>query len=468
MVDSSNALTLQYYRGTVVALWNQDAGNFPNVLSKYFVWDERTLEWRSEGRKYREIVTDLLAEKIPFTDQAKNYNKLPLPLSKPIIPRQHQKEALSAWIQAGRNGVVSLPTGAGKTILAMLAMAETARPTLVVVPTIDLLHQWHKVVATYFNVPIGLLGGGQHDIEPITIATYDSCAIHFERLGNRFGLLIFDECHHLPGPTYSQVALGSIAPFRLGLSATVERQDGKESEIYDLIGEKVYEGVIHELEEKTLAPYDIVDIEIDLTPDEWSQWSEARGKYLEFVRRHRINFSSGRGWSEFLIACARYPDGEQAMANYRHHKKIEQSASGKLKALWGIAKDHAGERIIVFTNDNDTAYRIGREFLVPVLTHHTKSKERVRILEAFKDGTIKIIATSKVLNEGVDVPEASVGVVISGSGTVREHVQRLGRILRHKPGKTATLYEIISRGTAEHSTSDRRRQHYAYQGTYSV
>jgi superfamily II DNA or RNA helicase len=128
---------------------------------------------------------------------------------------------------------------------------------------------------------------------------------------------------------------------------------------------------------------------------------------------------------------------------------------------------HPGERVIVFTDENALAYQIGRDFLVPVLTHHTKPGERTRILDAFKTGEITVIATSKVLNEGVDVPEASVGVVLSGSGTVREHVQRLGRILRHKEGKSAVLYEIISRGTSETYVNQRRRQHYAYQGSGS-
>ena len=104
---------------------------------------------------------------------------------------------------------------------------------------------------------------------------------------------------------------------------------------------------------------------------------------------------------------------------------------------------------------------------MPVLTHHTKPAERANILVSFKRGEVTVIATSKVLNEGVDVPEASVGVVLSGSGTVREHVQRLGRILRHKEGKSAVLYEIISRGTSETYVNQRRRQHYAYQGSGS-
>lgn len=455
-------IQLRYHQGTLILDHLRDEQQ--SALAEYVLKDPRTLEWRAEARRYREIILALRAHGLEYDDSARSYDKLPLTLKAPITARRHQAEALTAWTEAQRIGVVALPTGAGKTILAMMAMAQVQRPTLIVVPTIDLMYQWLDVVKRFFDAPIGLLGGGSHDIEAITIATYDSAAMHAERLGPMFGLVVFDECHHLPGPQYSMIGLCTIAPFRLGLSATVERSDGKEELIYDLIGDKVYEGVIQELEAKTLAPYDVVQIQVEMTPEEWNAWSEARGKYKDFIRRHRINFSSGRGWQEFLIAAARQKDGKAAMDAYRLQKKLAQSSSGKIAELWKIVQNHVGERILVFTDDNETAYNIGREFFVPVLTHHTKPKERQLILDEFRAGTIKIIATSKVLNEGVDVPEASVGVVISGSGTVREHVQRLGRILRHQPGKRATLYEVISRGTGEHSTSERRRQHYAYQG----
>ena len=121
-----------------------------------------------------------------------------------------------------------LPTGTGKTFVAILAIQKASRPTLVVTPTIDLLNQWYGELSHAFGGPIGLLGGGYYDIQPLTVTTYDSAYIHLERWGNRFGLLVFDECHHLPGPTYAMAAIGSLAPFRLGLTATPERADGME------------------------------------------------------------------------------------------------------------------------------------------------------------------------------------------------------------------------------------------------
>ena len=247
----------------------------------------------------------------------------------------------------------------------------------------------------------------------------------------------------------------------------MERSDGGEEVLFDLVGDVVFEGRFNELEEKTLAPYKVVQILVDMTNEELIRYNESRTTYKNFLRMNRINFSDGNGWSQFIALSARTPQGRNAMKAYREQKRLAQAASGKLTELWKVLQIHRGERVIVFTDENSLAYQIGRQFYVPVLTHHTKPAERTKILESFRSGEITVIATSKVLNEGVDVPEASVGVVLSGSGTVREHVQRLGRILRHKEGKSAVLYEIISRGTSETYVNQRRRQHYAYQGSGS-
>ena len=121
-----------------------------------------------------------------------------------------------------------------------------------------------------------------------------------------------------------------------------------------------------------------------------------------------------------------------------------------------------------FTQDNATAYQLGTRFFLPVLTHQTKLKERNAFLNGFRDGTYSILVTSKVLNEGIDVPEANVAIIVSGSGSVREHVQRLGRILRKREGKQAVLYELISKQTGEHFVNRRRRQHHAYQTALKI
>ena len=169
-----------------------------------------------------------------------------------------------------------------------------------------------------------------------------------------------------------------------------------------------------------------------------------------------------RGWQYFLWKTSRSEAGRTAFKAYLEQKRLSLAASAKLAAVWDIVNRHREERILVFTQDNDMAYRIGREYYLPVLTHHTKLKEREAFLNRFRSGEYPVLVTSKVLNEGVDVPEASVGIIVSGSGSVREHVQRLGRILRAQPGKEAILYELVTRDTGEHYINQRRRRHNAY------
>src|SRR5213078_4713921 len=169
-----------------------------------------------------------------------------------------------------------LPTGTGKTHVALLAISKAGRPSLVVTPTIDLLRQWHDQLAVAFDVPIGAMGGGDYDIQPITVTTYDSAYIHLERWGDRFGLLVFDECHHLPGPTYLASAIGSIAPYRLGLTATPERADGQEALLAELIGPIVYRREIRELAGDFLAEYRAERLYVELSEEEAAAYQQAR------------------------------------------------------------------------------------------------------------------------------------------------------------------------------------------------
>ena len=244
----------------------------------------------------------------------------------------------------------------------------------------------------------------------------------------------------------------------------MERADGGESVLFDLLGPLAYSGEIKDMSHGgVLAPYDVVQLEIELSQTERIHYEKQRAVYLNFVKRNGINFSQADGWKQFIIRSSRSKEGKLAMAAYRDQKRLAQAASGKLQKVWELINAHGSEATIIFTDDNAMAYLLGNAFILPVLTHKTKAKERKRMLESFRSGELKTLVTSKVLNEGVDVPEARVGIVVSGSGAVREHVQRLGRILRHSPGKRAVLYELVSKNTSEQSVNNRRRQHSAYQ-----
>jgi superfamily II DNA or RNA helicase len=461
-----DAIRLSYDRGTVLVAGGPpgfDYTGLPHVL-----FDPRTSTFRAQGRHYRALVEHLVREKIAYEDAARGWENRDAGWKRQIDrpPHPHQSEAVTAWLRAGRRGVVVLPTGTGKTYVAILCLERVSRPTLVVTPTLDLLRQWAGQLADFFRVEVGAVGGGDFDVRPITVTTYDSAYIKLEQWGNRFGLVVFDEAHHLPGPTYSMAAIGSLAPFRLGLTATPERADGGEAIYPDLIGPIVYRREITELSGQYLADYRTERIYVDLTSEETKTYHACRGKYSEYrqyLLGRGVNLSGPDGWRRFLFEASRTPDGVAAIKAFWEQKRIERAASGKFKALEDILRRHAGERALIFTADNATVYAIARRYLVPAITHQTKVKERKEILRRFHEGTYSILVTSQVLNEGVDVPAASVGIVLSGTGTIKENVQRLGRILRKYGDKQAVLYEIVARGTAEEFTSERRRQHHAFQ-----
>ncbi len=426
-------------------------------------WDERTLTHRAPAYRYRHIISQLRAHDIPYEDTARQFTVKNFTNQKTLSPYPYQSEAIDAWHANGKRGVVSLPTGAGKTFIAILLIAETQRPTLVHVPTIDLMHQWSDVLKEHFGQEVGLYGGGQHELHDLTVTTYQSAVMHAPHYGNRFGFAIFDECHHLPGDQYQYAAISSIAPFRLGLTATPERVDGKESRLYSLVGDCCYEAKVQELSGKTLSPYRVVTIAVDMKDTERVQYETARRTYLNFLKQARINMGSPKGWQTFLWKSSQSETGRAAFKAYLTQKRLSFASTTKQEWVWKLIQRHRGDRIIIFTQDNDTAYQLGKHFILPVLTHQTKPKERNSFLNGFRDGTYSIIVTSKVLNEGVDVPEANVAIIVSGSGSVREHVQRLGRILRKRDGKQAVLYELISKRTSEQFVNKRRRQHHAYQ-----
>lgn len=433
-----------------------------------WAWDRRTGCWRAPGHAYAQTLRALVRSKVPFTDEARRYTELPEGARVHHVPRPYQTAALEAWRSAGGAGVVVLPTGAGKSHLAVLAIDDKRRSTLVIAPTLDLVRQWHGLLSTSFAGPVGVVGGGDYEVAPLTVTTYDSAHLHMQHLGARFGLVIFDECHHLPGASYALAAKLSLAPFRLGLTATPERTDGREAELVALVGPTVYRLDVTDLSGEYLAEYETETIITELSPEERAEYESERGIYLEFLRKHGIRVgdraSGGRpdGWSEFIMRSSSSVEGRRAMAAYRRQKELALAPAAKLEVVGSLLHDHRSDRTILFTENNAMAYRVARRFLIPVITHQTRVKERTRILADLSSGTVNAVVTSKVLNEGVDVPSARVAIVISGSGSVREHVQRLGRVLRKQGDKRAILYELVSGETGEAFTSQRRREHRAY------
>jgi superfamily II DNA or RNA helicase len=462
IASMSDTIHLTFEEGTLAI-----TGDTPERLAAlpHCKQDTRSNSFRAEARHYRPLVEHLRAEKIGYKDDARAYQLTPWPLRTTRDPFPHQRESIEHWWRDGQNGrgVVVLPTGTGKTFVAILAIHTVGRPALVVTPTIDLMTQWYSELRAAFDVPVGLLGGGYHDIQPLTVTTYDSAHTHMSRYGNRFGLLVFDECHHLPGPSYMNASIESLAPYRLGLTATPERSDGQEALLESLIGSIVYRREIKELRGDFLAEYRTERIYVEMTEDEAAAYQQARDHYRQFCSMRGISMSGPNGMQRFIQETSRSREGKAAFEAWREQRRLALAAPAKLRLLDDLLVQHRTDRVLIFTNDNATVYQIAKQYLVPAITHQTKVKERRHILDGFQTGDYSIVVTSRVLNEGVDVPAANVGIVLSGTATVREHVQRLGRLLRKHGDKQALLIEVVTRGTVEEYITERRRQHHAYQ-----
>lgn len=444
-------LKLRFESGTLIL---EGAGEKTEV-PKAFVWDTRTKHFRAPAFLYREIIKDFIRNKIPYEDEAKQYAVFDFKPKFHVEPRFYQTESIASWKQNERCGVVVLPTGAGKTHVAQMAIEMCNRQTLVIVPTIDLMNQWYDVLLSTFNAEIGLIGGGIYEIGAITVTTYASAFRHQERLGNQFGLVIFDECHHLPSEGYKYAAEFAIAPFRLGLSATPERADGGENELERLVGKFVYRLEAQDLAGEYLADYTIERVEVDLSEKERIAYQNERAIYIDFKRKMNLPYGQ-EGWRMFIMQSARSEDGRRAMKAYRNQKKIALGTESKLHVLQDLLIRHKRDKVLIFTAENEMVYQISNDYLIPAITHETNIKERRFWLEAFNKGDVLALATSKVLNEGVNIPDASVAIILSGSGSSREHIQRLGRILRKKGDKQAILYEVVARNTTEEYTSQKR------------
>jgi superfamily II DNA or RNA helicase len=427
-----------------------------------FEWDTRVERYRAPAMSRQSVIEYFDECAIDVTDLSSRAASLALKLRVDHSARPYQKEALSAWLRAGGRGTVVLPTGAGKTFVALGAIRKVGRSTLVVAPTIDLMNQWYSLLVDSFGVEVGILGGGYHEIKDITVTTYDSAYIYAADYGNCFDLLVFDEVHHLPSPKSQQIPLMSTADYRLGLTATYERQDGAHNILGGLIGPVVYKIGINDLKGEYLSDYDTVRLMVTLTDDESERYKDCSACYHGFLRRVGIK-PFGTGWIEFIKMSGYDPEARSALLAKQEMKRIVVGSERKLEVLDSLLKQHHTDKVIIFTEQNDLVYRISREFLIPAITHQTKTRERKWILDGFKSDSFRAIVTSKVLNEGIDVPSAKIAIVLSGSASPREHVQRLGRVLRKGKNRArAVLYEVVTSATSETNVSSRRRKNDAY------
>ncbi|MEM7343213.1 MAG: DEAD/DEAH box helicase family protein [Chloroflexota bacterium] len=467
--------TAYFHGGTIVLDKVPDTASPPEP----FQW--LSGKWRCPAIYYRRVRPWLKEQGIRNT--IPRWNALKLTLHDARDPHAYQTEALKHWHGGERWGSIVLPTGAGKTFVALRAIADCAVSTLVIVPTLDLLHQWYAILENAFQMEIGVWYGQEKKLEPITVTTYPSAWAQSEMLGNAFKLVVFDEIHHLPAPSWHEIALMCAAPYRLGLTATYPDHLSPEevsalkirekrapylvqsshipdpaSLLDELVGPVLYQKKIDDLTGRQLAEYRTQRIRVDLNPEERLAYDHAYAMYTGYIREARLREKHGPGWwHTFTMLSAKETEARRAKVAELRLKDIVHQARGKLEILDQLLREHLDQHILIFTAHNRFAYEIARHHLIPVITHQTIAAERKAILDGFRAGVYRAIVTSKVLNEGVDVPEAKVAVVLGGSASAREYVQRLGRVLRKQGNAQAILYEVIARKTVDERIARQRK-----------
>lgn len=383
---------------------------------------------------------------------------LPFKLSlRNVALRDYQRESINKWIENKYRGIVALPTGSGKTVIGIAAIAEKPVRTLIVTYTREQMFQWRDMLLKYTDAEpkhVGLMYSEEKRIAPITITTYQSGFRIINEVSPYFSLLIVDEVHHLPADKFRHIAVHSLARYRMGLSATPEREDGKHEELFPLLGGIIYYKTPAELSRQGyLAKYKIYTIKVDLTPEEKKLLEELRKKY-----RALAGFSD---FQELLDAAKR--GNEKAAEALKVHSKMRllmANSKSKVERAVEIANKEyeSGNKIIVFTQYVDQANEISKRLNAYLLTGEVPVEARRVVLEKFKRSDRGILVVTTVGDEGLDIPDANVGIIVSGTGSRRQFIQRLGRLLRPKKGDVeARLYEIVSARTPEEYYAKRRK-----------
>ena len=426
------------------------------VGTPYGKWDPRSGCYRLKASHYKDALEYFKESRIRYEDDVPNPPPLEQ-LKSNVELRAYQNKALDNWRRAGNRGVLVLPTAAGKTFIALKAIDLLRTQTLIIVPTLDLIDQWRKRVRECLGVEAGVVGGGENIVRMVTVSTYDSAYSQAAQLGNKFMFLVFDEVHHLASPGYMQIGEMYIAPYRMGLTATYERSDQRHALLPLIVGDPVYSIDIEELAGKHLSPYTYEKVSVELTPEEQQTYEAEMSVFKNYLHQRRIVLKSAADFQRFIMTTGRDPHAREALLARNRALRVAVNSEAKLNLLAQRLEAYKYEKILIFTLYNDLVYTISRRFLIPAVTYQTPREERREILANFGNGKYKVIVTSQVLDEGMDVPDASVGLILGGTGSTREIVQRLGRLLRKKEGKTAKLVEIISKETVEVGISRRRR-----------
>lgn len=420
----------------------------PGVL-----WDPRTSCFRAPAYRLAALCTTAAERGASITGPAVTPLGQRVTVRVPPL-RSYQADAVAAWRAFGRRGVVALPTGAGKTRVAVAALADVARPAAILVPTCALVEQWTRELAAWTEDPIGVLGDGESRVEAITVMTFESAYRHLDRLGDRFRLLVVDEAHHFGVGFRCEALEASAAPYRLGLTATPPAMGSAAAQrLADLVGPVVCEVTVETLAGTHLAPFEVVTMTVRLDEEERAAYAAAHEPFLAMSRAFRRAHGPGGEWRDLVSHLGKTREGRAALAGWHRARSIASLPRAKLRLVGDLLERTVDRKALVFTAFADDAYTIAADQLIPAITADIGRLEREETLARFRAGVYRAIVSARVLNEGIDVPDAEIAILAGGVLGKREKLQRIGRVLRAAPDKSAIIYELV---TAE--TGDERRR----------
>ncbi len=447
-LDSAE-LTLTYEDGTIIlaglspAKWALDED-----LPDYLIWDARIGAYRAPAHQYKLLKGWVGELPIKTTDLVSGWRHVPNPTFHAPKLREYQEEAVWAWKRASTRGIIALPTGSGKTRVALSAMALLGVPVLVLVPTRVLMSQWMSELKNVYNGEVGQMGDGVQRLRVVTVSTFESAYRHMEKFGNRFGLLVVDEAHHFASGLRAEALEMTVAPHRMGLTATPPTEPEPSMRLMELLGPVVFGKTVTEMAGTYLAGYETITLPVSMSPEEELSYNRHKGLFMGFFRRFKAQNPMG-SWPDFVTWARDESGGTAALRAWHAAKSILSLPKHKKHLVGDLLNRYSQRRVLVFTRDNASAYEISKEFLIPAITCHIKSRERKEVLSKFASGEIRALVSARVLNEGVDVPEAEVAIITGGSMGEREHLQRVGRVLRPRENKIAKIYELVVTETTE-------------------
>jgi superfamily II DNA or RNA helicase len=443
---------IQFDRGT---LRIDSSGSSPIPGAR---WDDRTSCWRAPAHQYRRVASELRGGVEEIDDRVGA--KLAVhtdPWREPDL-RTYQHDALDAWRAFGGKGVVVLPTGAGKTRLAIAALSRARTSALVLCPTRALLAQWRRELEQWYGGPVGIIGDGESSLERVTVMTFAGAYRRMDDLGDRFNVVVVDEVHHFSGAGAGEALEMCAAPYRMGLTATAPRPGSRgDQHLCAIVGPVVYELGVRDLAGSHLAPFHVPRICVRLEGDEADRYATLQRPFQMLQGAFRRAYPRA-DYAWILRAIARTPGGLQVVGD--HHKAVDLATfpRAKRRMVASLIRRHRDDKTLVFTAFAEHAYTIAMDNLVPVITAEVNRAERDAILERFRDGRYRCLVSARVLNEGVDVPDANVAILVGGVLGTREFIQRVGRVLRPAPGKKALVYDLVTMDTDDDARSEARRR----------